>query len=187
MDAFTQVVIGGSSSGDREGWSGKSWYDVTDEAGLAGNPTPHAGSSNHVRKLPTLIGVTLKSPESMLVKEHESIWESVGMSWKKARAYEWNESRLVETREMETAAKTAKVEEKRRRVLKSVDCQPEANESASKSASNPKRKTKTTTKILSKTEIHPPVPRIDARSIEPRPLQRMEMHVPRRPDFVIKW
>jgi hypothetical protein len=183
IDAFIQVVIGGSSSGDREGWSGKSWYDVTDEAGLAGNPTHQAGSSSHAKKLPTLIGVTLKSPESMLVKEHESIWESVGMSWKKARAYEWNESRLVDTRERETAAKTAKGEEKRRRVLKSVDCQPEANESAS----NRRRKTKMTTKIPPKNEVHPPVPRTDGHSAGPRPLQRVEMQVPRRPDFVIRW
>ena len=179
-DAFIQVVIGGSSSGGREGWSGKSWYDVTDEATLAGNPTSQAGSSSHVKKLPTLIGVTLKAPESMLVREHESIWESVGMSWKKARTYEWNESRLVDTRERETAAKA---EEKRHRAAKSVVCQPKANETPS----DRRTKTKATTKTIPKSEMHPPVPRPDERFPGPRPLQPKEMQVPRQPDFVFKW
>lgn len=48
-----------------------------------------------------LIRLTIRPPDKVIQKSHEAIWESVGMNWKKARTFGWDEARMVGTRKRE--------------------------------------------------------------------------------------
>jgi hypothetical protein len=48
-----------------------------------------------------LIRLTIRPPDKVIQKSHEAIWESVGMNWKKARTFGWDERRMVGTRKRE--------------------------------------------------------------------------------------
>lgn len=48
-----------------------------------------------------LIRLTIRPPDKVIQKTHEAIWESVGMNWKKARTFGWDEVRMIGTRKRE--------------------------------------------------------------------------------------
>jgi hypothetical protein len=56
-------------------------------------PTPNSRSR--------LIRLTIRPPDKVIQKSHEAIWESVGMNWKKARTFGWDEARMIGTRKRE--------------------------------------------------------------------------------------
>jgi hypothetical protein len=59
------------------------------------NPQPKPRSRSR------LIRLTVRPPDKVIQKSHEAIWESVGMNWKKARTFGWDEVRMIGTRKRE--------------------------------------------------------------------------------------
>lgn len=59
------------------------------------NPQPTPNSRSR------LIRLTIRPPDKVIQKSHEAIWEAVGMNWKKARTFGWDERRMIGTRKRE--------------------------------------------------------------------------------------
>jgi hypothetical protein len=64
-------------------------------------PSRTPPSPSKTTSLSRLIRLTVRPPDKVIQKSHEAIWESVGMNWKKARTFGWDEGRMVGTRKRE--------------------------------------------------------------------------------------
>ena len=64
-------------------------------------PTNPSNPQPELNPRSRLIRLTIRPPDKVIQKSHEAIWESVGMNWKKARTFGWDERRMVGTRKRE--------------------------------------------------------------------------------------
>jgi hypothetical protein len=85
-------------------------------------------ASTSTRTRPELIRGTLRPPDKVIQKMHESIWEVVGMSWKRAKAYGWSEQGIETGREKERRETEKKTEMVRRRMREEREARVRAME-----------------------------------------------------------
>lgn len=78
-----------------------------------GNDRPQANGRAGPHPRPRIIRGTIRSPDKVIQKAHEAIWESIGLNWKKARGYNWAEGEIIKARERE---RVEKQKERERRV-----------------------------------------------------------------------
>ena len=72
------------------------------------------GDDDVARPRPRLIRASIRPPDKVLQKAHEAIWESIGLNWKKARGFNWDEHEILRTRQRDKEVRQRRQEEKKR-------------------------------------------------------------------------